>query len=103
MGGAFVFQAMAALHTMFGASRAAAEPVAEPVVEPVVEPDEEVARVALDWDEIRYHAACSLEVHAIKMVEACWREDQVRADPLFRFAAADVALKIDGRGHSPGC
>ncbi len=91
LGGAYVFQAMAAMHSMFGEGRV------------VPAPEDEVARIAHDWDEIRYHAASSLEAHAIKMVEACWREDQASADPIFRLAAADAALKIDGRGQSAGC
>ncbi len=90
-GAAGAFQAVAALHSMFGENTI------------IAEPDEEVARVANDWNEIRYHAACSLEEHAIKMVEACWREDLLAPDPIFRLAAADAALKIDARGAPAGC
>ena len=71
-GAAGAFQAVAALHSMFGENKI------------IAEPDEEVARVANDWNEIRYHGACSLEEHAIKMVEACWREDLIAPDPIFR-------------------
>ena len=91
LGAAYVFQAMAAMHSMFG----------EGAVIP--EPEEEVARVAEDWDAIRYHAACSLQEHAIKMVEACWREDQIAEAPILRLAAADAALKIDARGRAADC
>jgi hypothetical protein len=69
----------------------------------IPEPEEEVARVAEDWHAIRYHAACSLQEHAIKMVEACWREDQIAAAPILRLAAADAALKIDVRGQAAEC
>ncbi len=85
---AAVFQASTAMHSMFGEEAARAEP------------DEEVDRISGNWDEIRYHAACSLQEHAIKMTEACWREDQIRQDPVFRAAAADAALKIDSRGRA---
>jgi hypothetical protein len=91
LGGAYVFQAMAAMHSMFGEDLIAEEP------------EDEVARISNDWDEIRYHAACSIQEHAIKMVEACWREDQLLPDPIFRLAAADAALKIDGRGRAAAC
>jgi hypothetical protein len=91
LGAAYVFQAMAAMHSMFGEGAA------------IPEPEEEVARVAEDWDAIRYHAACSLQEHAIKMVEACWREDQIAEAPILRLAAADAALKIDARGRAAEC
>lgn len=90
-GAMHAFQAMMAMHSMFGGGQG------EP------EPDPEVERAAGDWNEIRYHAACSLEEHAIKMAEACWREDRIASDPVFRRAAADAALKIDARGRAPGC
>ena len=86
-----VFQASAAMHSIYGTAAFPADP------------DEEVNRISEDWDEIRYHAACSLQEHAIKMVEACWREDQVRPDPIFRHAAADAALRIDARGRAAVC
>ncbi len=89
--GAYVFQAMAAMHSMFGEDGVAPEP------------EEEVARVVKDWAEIRYHAACSLQEHSIKMVEACWREDLIAPDPLLRLAAADAALQIDARGVAASC
>jgi hypothetical protein len=92
--GSAVFQATAAMHSLFGT------PV-EKIERP--DPDAEVERVSENWDEIRYHAASSLQEHAIKMVEACWREDQIREDPILRRAAADAALKIDGRGRAAAC
>ena len=91
LGATYAFQAMAAMHSIFG----------EGLV--IEEPEEQVARVAGDWDEIRYHAACSLQEHAIKMVEACWREDRVAEAPILRLAAADAALNIDGRGRPAKC
>lgn len=80
----FAAQAVAALHAMFGAS-----PAREGV-------DEEVERTARNWDEIRYRAACSLEEHAIKLAEACLREDRLGPDPCYRLAAADAALRLVG-------
>ena len=56
--------------------------------------DEEVKRVAKDVGEIRYRAACSLEEHAIKLAEACLREDHESPSPIFRLAAADAALHL---------
>lgn len=58
-------------------------------------PDAEVEKLAEDPAEIRYRAACSLEEHAIKMAEACLREDAIRPDPVLRLAAADAALRIE--------
>ena len=84
-------QAVGALHSIFGDRSSRPEE------------DEEVLRVAGDWDEIRYHAACSIQEHSIKMVEACWREDRLTADSIFRRAAADAALKIGGRGEAAQC
>lgn len=84
----FGLQAVAALHSIFG------EPDGEP------ESDDEVERIADgEWEEIRYHAACSIEEHSIKMVDACAREDARRPNPVFRRAAADAALKIGGWGQ----
>lgn len=87
----YSLQAVGALQSIFG--RAEASP----------EHDDEVVRVAEDWDEIRYHAACSIQEHSIKMVDACWREDRHRENPAFRRAAADAALKIEGRGQPATC
>ncbi len=87
----YLFQAVAALYTIYR------DPGSSPAE------DAEVLRIAEDWAEIRYHAACSLEEHAIKMVEACWREDQASPDAVFRRAAADAALSIDGRGRASIC
>jgi hypothetical protein len=88
---ASVLQATMAIHSIYGEKTSR------------VESDEEVDRISGNWDEIRYHAACSLEEHAIKMVEACWREYRIREDPIFLQAAADAALKIDARGRIAAC
>ncbi|MFP6656088.1 MAG: hypothetical protein VCB25_10710 [Myxococcota bacterium] len=88
---AAVFQATLAIHSIYGEKKSA------------IESDSEVDRISGNWDEIRYHAACSLDEHAIKMVEACWREYQIHEDPVFMRAAADAALKIDARGRIAAC
>ena len=85
-------QAVAALHAV-----SAATSHAPPIVH-----DDEVLRTAEDPAAIRYHAACSLEEHAIKFSEACLREDALAPDPVFRLAAADAALRIGGV-RSPRC
>ena len=84
----FALQTVAAFHALFGATS-----TREHV-------DDEVARVAGSWDEIRYRAACSLEEHAVKLAEACWREDRLDPDPLLRFAAADAALRLEGNPNA---
>ena len=66
------------------------------------EPAEDVRRTAESWDEIRYRAATSIQEHAIKMAEACWREDRIAPDPVFRLAAADAAIKLEGQPSSTG-
>lgn len=91
LGAGYALQALGALHSIYGESGA------------VPETDEEVLRVSEKWHEIRYHAACSIQEHSIKMAEACWREDQHAANPIFRRAAADAALKIEGRGQALAC
>jgi len=60
------------------------------------EPSEEVRRMAEHPEEIRYRAACSLREHAIKLAEACLREDAIAPDPLLRLAAADAAVELEG-------
>ena len=87
----YALQAVGALHAIFG------DPDSLP------EDDEEVLRVAGDWDEARYHAACSIQEHAIKMAEACWREDLRNPDPIFQRAGADAALKVGGRSEASVC
>ena len=59
---------------------------------------DEIERVAGDEAELRYRAACSLEEHAIKFTAACLVEDALAPDPVFRLAAADAALTLEGRG-----
>ena len=87
-GAGYAFQAVAALHAVFGGTPARAAV------------DDDVARVSESWDEIRYRAACSLEEHAVKLAEACWREDRLGADPIFRLAAADAALRLEGNPNA---
>jgi len=57
----------------------------------------EVLELAESRDELRYRAACSLEEHAIKFVEACLREDRIQPNPWLRRAAADAALRLAGK------
>ncbi|MEZ4333935.1 MAG: hypothetical protein R3F35_19455 [Myxococcota bacterium] len=85
------FQAVAALQAMHGGP-AAPEPA-----------DVEVRQAVENWDEIRYRAACSLEEHAIKVAEACRREDRERPHPDLRLAAADAALRLDGSRSAVRC
>ncbi len=80
----FAVQAVAALHALHGA-RGEAVPA-----------DDEVASTAESWDEIRYRAACSIQEHAIKMVDACLRLDRLAPDPIHRLVAADAALRLEG-------
>jgi hypothetical protein len=87
----YALQAMGALLRIFGNREA------------LPEHDDEVIRVTDDWNEIRYHAACSIQEHSIKMVDACWREDARRPNSIFRRAAADAALQIEGRGQAMTC
>jgi len=87
----FALQAVAAIHSIYG----------EPGVSR--EPDAEVEQTARSWDEVRYRAACSIQEHAIKLAEACWREDRIRPDPVFPLAAADAAIRLEGRRGAGGC
>ncbi len=84
----FAFQAVAAFHALFGATPSRAGV------------DDEVARVARSWDEIRYRAACSLEEHAVKLAEVCWREHRLDPDPILALAAADAALRLEGNPNA---
>ena len=90
-GAAYALQAVAALHCLFGER-----------MQPV-ELGDEVRRTAESWDEIRYRAACSIQEHAIKMAEACWRADRRSPDPVFRLAASDAALQLEGSRSAGGC
>lgn len=87
-GAGFALQAVAAFHAVMGET-ATRDSV-----------DDDVRRTAESWDEIRYRAACSLEEHAVKLAEACWREDRRMADPVFRLAAADAALRLEGNPNA---
>lgn len=87
-GAGYALQAVAALHAVMGGTPARADV------------DEEVARASESWDEIRYRAACSLDEHAVKLAEACWREDRLGPDPILRLAAADAALRLVGNPNA---
>lgn len=63
---------------------------------PAAQPAPETLRLSQDEAEIRYRAACSIDEHAVKLAEACLREHAVRPDPVFRLAAADAAIHLDG-------
>lgn len=81
----FAFQASCALHAVQSGPQAAE-----------ASPSDEVRRLAENPDEIRYRAACSLREHAIKLAEACLREDAIAPDPVLRLAAADAAIELEG-------
>jgi hypothetical protein len=84
---AFALQAAGALHAV-SASRAR---------EPIDAAERAAAeRLADDVAAIRYRAACSLDDHAVKLAEACLREDALAPDPRLRLAAADAALHLGG-------
>ncbi|MBY0399158.1 questin oxidase family protein, partial [Myxococcota bacterium] len=91
IGAVHAFQAAAALHALYGGT-----PRAEAV-------DDEVAKTAASWDEIRYRAACSIEEHATKLACACWLEAREADDPVLAQAAADAALRIDGSRSAVRC
>ncbi|MDH3685506.1 MAG: questin oxidase family protein [Myxococcales bacterium] len=60
----------------------------------------EAERMKDDPRETRYRAACSLDDHAIKLAEACLREDSLAGAPELRLAAADAALHMGGPQRS---
>jgi len=91
----YVVQGVMALHAVYGDCDGSEETAAER--------DAEVVDLAKSWDEIRYRAACSIQEHAIKMTEACLRADRLDPDPIFRIAAADSALRIEGGRNTSGC
>ncbi|MDG2051050.1 MAG: hypothetical protein P8M78_12895 [Myxococcota bacterium] len=80
----FATQAVGALVMTRGASRVGSRDTV----------DEEIRRLAVEDAEMRYVAACSAEEHAIKLCEACLREDAVASDPRLRWAAAHAALRM---------
>ena len=84
----YAFQSAAALHAISSRGDATLETV------PGV--SGEVEALARTPEEIRYRAACSLHEHAIKLAEACLREDALAPDPELRLAAADAALLLEG-------
>lgn len=92
-----VLQSVAALHAVHGDVGASLD------ADTAAERDAEVVEMAESWDEIRYRAACSIQEHAIKMTEACLRADRLSPDPIYRIAAADSALRIEGSRGSGSC
>lgn len=89
----YAFQSGCALHAVLAAPEGLDTVV--PDLEDAVA-DAEVERLAGDTAEIRYRAACSLREHAIKLAEACLREDAITPDPLLRRGAADAAVALEG-------
>lgn len=79
----FAVQAACALHATHGLRGPEAAPI-----------DAEIERLAEAPDEMRYRAACSAEEHAIKLCEACLRENGIAPDPRLRWAAADAAIRM---------
>jgi len=53
------------------------------------------ASTSLSWAELRPLALAQFDDHAIKLVHACWQEDQRRPDPKWRAVAA-LVLKAPG-------
>jgi len=105
-GAGYVLQALAALHALFDERGEQEEGAGAGEVTWVVAGAP--AAAALDpatksWDEIRYRAACSIQEHAIKLAEACWRLHAVTPDRVFRRAAADAALRLEGSRSAGGC
>ena len=89
----YLVQAAAALHAVCGREDAELRPAVSG----------ELQRLAENRDEIRYRAACSVEEHAIKMAEACLREDALAPHAWLRLAAADAAVGIGvSRGSRGG-
>jgi len=74
-----------ALHAVSAEAR-----VAAPALSP------EVDAMAESVDEIRYRAACSMHEHAIKLAEACLRENDCAPSRELRLAAADAAAHLQG-------
>jgi hypothetical protein len=94
-----VLQAVAALHAIYGER----DGIETTSAQSTVSIDEEILRTAESWDEIRYRAACSIQEHAIKMAEACLRADRQGPDPIYRIAAADAAIRLEGTRSTGGC
>ncbi len=83
-------QAVAALHLLAGAS------AQHETAEPGDEISSDVRTLAESNAELRYRAACSLDEHVIKFVEACIREDAHEPHDSLRLAAAHAALHQSG-------
>jgi len=102
-GAGYALQAVAALHSLFGSRGQPAELEAGLEADLETDLETEVVQTAESWDEIRYRAACSIQEHAIKLAEACWREDRLAPARVLRLAAADAALKLEGQRSAGGC
>jgi len=89
-----VVQTAAAVHALSACDGGEPRVVSGAAWGQVVE-EGEVERMAESPAEIRYRAACSLEVHAIKLAEACLREDAICPNERLRAAAADAAIRLD--------
>jgi hypothetical protein len=76
----YAWQAAAALYVAMG----------DRPSEPLPEPD------PLDAASLVDHAVTNGDEHAIKLTEACLREDALAPDPALRLAAADAALHLGG-------
>jgi len=74
----YAWQAAAALYVAMGDRRSEPLPETEPVDAPTL-----VDRAVANGDE-----------HAIKLAEACLREDQIRPRPVFRLAAQDALARL---------
>jgi len=94
----FVLQAVAALHAVSASERVSAEADALPADAP-----SSPGALASDTAELRYRAACSIEEHVIKMVEACLRENADEPSELLCLAAADAALHLGPREAKRVC
>lgn len=77
---AYAWQAAAGIHAAFAE--------ADPVPAAEVEPPE------VSWDDLAARALEGRDEHAIKMVEACRREDALASSPGLLAAAADVATRL---------
>ena len=60
-------------------------------------PSEDARTLASDVEQLRTHAADTLEEHVIKFSDACLREHAARPDGRWRLAAADAVLAHESR------
>ena len=86
----YALQGVLAVHCTYGESSQEFRPSAD------------LLKLSESWDEMRYRAACSAQEHVIRLAEACWREDQICSEDVFRWVAADAILELGfshgGRG-----